>query len=114
MMYKSFKHQKSLLSTYTLSPKLNVDTQTRHKLGFQISKQFKTPLPCSPSLSGDSGTISPDLLPSFWRFKNDFTRSMKFQQIDEDSDLLVPFSGFYWRFATFVKGHGLKTRSGEE
>ncbi|KAJ0566939.1 hypothetical protein HanRHA438_Chr06g0268551 [Helianthus annuus] len=22
---------------------------------------------------------------------------MKFQQIDEDSDLLVPFSGFYWR-----------------
>ncbi|KAM0019177.1 hypothetical protein Hdeb2414_s0026g00682521 [Helianthus debilis subsp. tardiflorus] len=31
---------------------------------------------------------------------------MKFQQIDEDSDLLVLFSGFYWHFATFVRGCG--------
>ncbi|KAF5765325.1 hypothetical protein HanXRQr2_Chr15g0702511 [Helianthus annuus] len=34
MMYKSFKHQKTSLSTYTLSPKLNTRT---HKLGFLIS-----------------------------------------------------------------------------
>uniref|UniRef100_A0A251TB14 Uncharacterized protein n=1 Tax=Helianthus annuus TaxID=4232 RepID=A0A251TB14_HELAN len=42
----------------------------------------------------------------FHRICSSLTRSMKFQQIDEDSDLLVLFSGFYWHFATFVKGCG--------
>ncbi|MFS7911756.1 hypothetical protein Hanom_Chr02g00121871 [Helianthus anomalus] len=45
MMYKSFKHLKTSLSTYTLSPKLNTWT---HKLGFS-GLSFGPPLILSSS-----------------------------------------------------------------
>ncbi|KAJ0535727.1 hypothetical protein HanIR_Chr09g0433771 [Helianthus annuus] len=40
MIYKSFKHQKTPHSTYTLSPKIN----TRTHLGFHISSHSYPPL----------------------------------------------------------------------
>ncbi|MFS7984490.1 hypothetical protein Hanom_Chr14g01247321 [Helianthus anomalus] len=55
MMYKSFKHQKTSLSTYTLTQKKN-----RHRIRLGFQGHFKTfhipPLLLSLSLSGDSGT----------------------------------------------------------
>ncbi|MFS7989880.1 hypothetical protein Hanom_Chr11g01052131 [Helianthus anomalus] len=79
-MYKSFKHHKHSLSTCTLSLKKRARVISPD-LGFHhsfISKHIAAPLLLSLS--------------------RDFTRSMKFQQIDADSDLLVPISGFYWLY----------------
>ncbi|MFS7976582.1 hypothetical protein Hanom_Chr10g00894131 [Helianthus anomalus] len=55
MMYKSFKHQKTSLSTYTLPPKLNTRTQTRVSLIYHLVRRSCSHLLCSLSLSTSSG-----------------------------------------------------------
>ncbi|MFS8022928.1 hypothetical protein Hanom_Chr16g01445271 [Helianthus anomalus] len=84
MMYKSFKHQKTSPSTYTLSPKLNTRT---HKLGFLSSLIWSAAHPlilCSLSLSlyGDcymatSSGLSLGSRQISHQIYEDFTRSMK-------------------------------------
>ncbi|KAF5808208.1 putative methyltransferase [Helianthus annuus] len=51
-----------------------------------------------PFISKRFKTYRRSLAPLSLSLSRDFTRSMKFQQIDEDSDLLVPISGFYWLY----------------